>query len=109
MAFVCARLDLANRALDAGKPLPVESGFMGIVTLEDIMESLLQERIYDEWDARDREKAVATLQKWAATTLQGFMRKKAAQKRIEKEQSNDEKASLLNAAKGQNGQYNSLG
>ena len=45
--------------------------------IEDIMESLLQERIYDEWDARDRDRAVATLQRWAATKLQDFVRKKA--------------------------------
>ena len=48
MAFVCARPDLGNKALNTEKPIPVEAGFMGIVTLADVMESLLQQRIYDE-------------------------------------------------------------
>jgi metal transporter CNNM len=76
MAFVCAGPDLANKALDAEKPIPTEAGFMGIVTLQDIMESLLQERIYDEWDIKDRDRAVSLLQRWAANLLQDFVRKK---------------------------------
>ena len=51
-----ARPDLANRALKAEKPIPVEAGLIGIISLVDIMESVLQDRIYDETDIRDRDK-----------------------------------------------------
>ena len=114
MSFVCARPDLANKALDAEKPIPVEAGFMGIVTLQDVMESMLQERIYDEWDIKDRDRAVATLQRWAATKLQSFVRKKVVQKKREQPKlhkddpthSNDENAPLLSNI--QNGCYSSV-
>jgi CBS domain containing-hemolysin-like protein len=42
LAFVCAWPDLATKALNDNLPVPAHAGFMGIVTLEDIMEALLQ-------------------------------------------------------------------
>jgi metal transporter CNNM len=81
MTFVCGRPDLANKAFDAEKSLPTEAGFMGLVTLADIIESILQDRIYDEVEIRDRERAVLTLTRWAATKLQTFYRKKKKGKR----------------------------
>lgn len=83
MVFVCARPDIANKALDAedNLPIPPEAGFMGIVTLDDVLECVLQDRIYDELDIKDRDRASATLTLWAASTLQRFVKKKGEIKR----------------------------
>jgi metal transporter CNNM len=60
MAIVCAKPDLANEALQAADgssdhhPIPLEAGVMGIITMEDVLEALLQEQIYDEMDAAGR-------------------------------------------------------
>jgi metal transporter CNNM len=42
--------DSATAASVRPKGLPKEAGFMGIITLEDVIEALLQEQIYDEYD-----------------------------------------------------------
>jgi metal transporter CNNM len=84
MTFVCARPDVANKALQAHKPIPLEAGYMGIVTLVDVMESILQDRIYDEEDIRDRDRAVATLTRWAGEKIQSFMRRSALRKKEER-------------------------
>ncbi|KAL7484193.1 hypothetical protein ACHAW6_009829 [Cyclotella cf. meneghiniana] len=91
MAFVCAAI-------------PAEAGFMGIVTLQDVLESVLQERIYDEEDFAQRHLAsagtlsthrvnafsrtlslncklknsVSVLTHWAASIIQKFMKKRKA-------------------------------
>lgn len=80
MAFVCARPDLAIRSLEKELPIPVEAGLVGIVTLEDVIVSIIQTRIYDETDLRDRALAIATLQNWAVGVLQRFARKKKKSK-----------------------------
>jgi metal transporter CNNM len=87
LTFVCARPDLANKALKAEIPIPVEAGLMGIITLVDIMESIIQDRIYDEGDIRERDRAVATLTRWAATIINKFMRRSAARKKLERQRS----------------------
>jgi metal transporter CNNM len=50
LALVCARPRVGNEALAHGDPLPEKAGLMGIITLEDVIENLLQEQIYDEND-----------------------------------------------------------
>ena len=79
LAFVCARPDLARQALDRGKPIPGEAGFMGLITLEDVLENILQTTIIDEEDQTDRNLASATLTHWAAQKIQeSYRRRKKA-------------------------------
>jgi metal transporter CNNM len=54
MALVCARPQEGVAAFANGKPLPKKAGYMGVITMEDVLESLLQEEIYDEMDTEQR-------------------------------------------------------
>jgi metal transporter CNNM len=48
-------LDPSTNATESSQPvLPEEAGYMGIITLEDVLEMLLQEQIYDEMDKREQ-------------------------------------------------------
>lgn len=80
IAFVCARPDVAVKALKKEEEIPVEAGFMGLVTLEDVLEELIQDTILDERDYRDRELEAIRLTRWAATKLQGWYKKKKKQR-----------------------------
>ena len=75
IAFVCAGPHIAERALEDGRAIPPEAGFMGLVTLQDVFESVIQERIYDEEDVSERNLASAVLTNWAATVLQRFAKR----------------------------------
>jgi len=75
IAFVCAGPHIAERTLAEGRAIPPEAGFMGLVTLQDVLESVIQERIYDEEDISERNLASAVLTNWAATVLQRFAKR----------------------------------
>ena len=54
MALVCAQPDIAEKALSNDEAVPDEAGWIGILTMEDCIEQLLQEPIMDEMDAAGR-------------------------------------------------------
>lgn len=85
IAFICAGPHIAERALNEGRAIPPEAGFMGLVTLQDVLESVIQERIYDEEDISERNLASAVLTNWAATVLQRF----AKRQKLRRVNSND--------------------
>ena len=70
LAIVCARPDVATEALERGEVIPKDAGVVGILTLEDVIEEIIQEEIYDEVD-RDLE-----LSHWAVTRWKQFVKRK---------------------------------
>lgn len=67
LALVCARPAIGNDALRQGRPLPEKAGLMGVISLEDVLETLLQEQIYDEMDRYEknaRRLALLVVKRW---------------------------------------------
>ena len=108
LAIVCRDPKLARSALGQGQPIPNDADVLGIITLEDVIEVLLQEPIFDESDAI--EVAEMNRAKWAIGRWRSMMRRnKSRTKRVAQADSDDGGGLLLRGASGNDGySYDSI-
>ena len=87
MALVCTDPDTATKALRNTQPIPIEAGVLGIITLENILEELIQEPIFDEKDKKMNPKLERA--KWALGKWKAFVLRKRIQKDDDEAGNND--------------------
>ena len=78
LALVCLDPNVADLALAKGNQIPENAGVIGLVTLENCIEALIKEDIYDECDRG--EKLARARAKWAADRWKVFVQKKKEQR-----------------------------
>jgi len=62
LALITKDVDVVNECFSSGEPIPKSVVFLGCITLEDIMEQLIQERIEDEYESSIDERQMVTAQ-----------------------------------------------
>lgn len=92
MAIVCEHPDIADHALENGKAIPRKAGVMGIITLEDVMEALLQQNIMDEMDRKERERMDRA--RWAIARWKLFVKKRRQERKSVNRRGSDESLPL---------------
>ena len=86
IAVVCDNPDLASLSLNLNRAIPDEANVMGIVTMEDVFEALIQEDIIDETDrmeARQMQSARRAVRKWRSFVLENKKKRRIEQERAE--------------------------
>ena len=89
LALVCHDPNIATLSQESGVAIPESAGVIGIVTLENCIEALIKEDIYDEYD--QAEKRSMQRARWAANKWRAFTEKK----RHAKQSVSDEEEGLL--------------
>ena len=74
LALVCHDPNIATLSQESGVAIPESAGVIGIVTLENCIEALIKEDIYDEYD--QAEKRSMQRARWAANKWRAFTEKK---------------------------------
>jgi metal transporter CNNM len=80
MALVCEKPAIATAALEGHHAVPHEAGVIGIITLEDVFEEMIQAPVYDEGDRAEREGMERA--EWAFNRWKVFVRLRRRQRQM---------------------------